>query len=295
MPEPEELVKLYGSYWEEFESLFPRVAYGPVGFAGRRLFDTAITATLHAMGYPPPAGHPAARFFARILPLVPPLKEILDGTVMSLRPKNGGRLLDIGCGDGSFLIRMRSIGWQVAGIEPNPAAAQVARDRHGLEVSVGNIEEVDLPETAYDAITMGHVIEHVHEPIRVLESIGAALKPGGVLSIRTPNLDSLGHGRFRDMWMHMDPPRHLRLFIPSTLSTCVERAGFTVLDVHTSARSAQTVFDLSNAIRKTPGARSARGPARRSLLSHMFLLHEALFCTVGRNVGEEIVLLATRS
>jgi len=92
----------------------------------------------------------------------------------------------------------------------------------------------------------------------------------------------------------MDPPRHLRLFIPSTLSTCVERAGFSILDVHTSPRSAQTVFDLSNTIRKAPGARFARAPAHRSLRSRLFLLGEAAYCAAGRELGEEIVLLATR-
>jgi len=294
MPEPEELGKLYRFYWEEFDALFPRVDQGPLGFAGRGLLDTATNAALQAMGYSKPAGSPAAHILACILPFVPPLKEILDGAVMSLRQKDQGRLLDIGCGDGSFLVLMRSIGWEVSGIEPDPEAAKVARDRHRLDVSIGNVEEVDLPEAAYDAITMQHVIEHVHEPIRVLDRTYLALKPGGVLSIRTPNLDSLGHERFRDMWMHMDPPRHLRLFIPSTLSTCVERAGFSILDVHTSPRSAQTVFDLSNAIRKAPGARFARAPRHRSLWSRLFLMQEAAYCTAGREVGEEIVLLATR-
>ncbi|PYX57503.1 MAG: hypothetical protein DMG76_11495 [Acidobacteria bacterium] len=295
MPEPRELGKLYGDYWEEFESLFPHDDLGPLGSAGRGLFDTATKAELRALGYLDPACSTASKILARILPFVPPLKEILDGTVMSLRSKDEGRLLDVGCGDGSLLVRMRSLGWQVSGVEPDPAAAKVAKDQHELDVSVGSIEEVDLPEAAYDAVTMGHVIEHVHEPIRVLEKIHAALKPGGVLSIRTPNLDSLGHKRFRDMWMHLDPPRHLRLFTSSTLSTSVERARFTILNVHTSARSAQSVFDVSNAIRNAPGARSARGPLRRSLPSRMFLLLEALLCTVGQEMGEEIVLLATNS
>ncbi len=246
------------------------------------------------MGYPDALISPAAHLFSRVLPFVPALFEILEGTVMSLRPKDRGRLLDVGCGDGAFLVLMRSIGWQVAGIEPSPAAANVARERHGLDVSVGEVEKVTVPKAAYDAITMQHVIEHVHEPVSVLEATLAALKPGGVLSIRTPNLDSLGRNRFRDMWMHMDPPRHLRLFIPSTLATCVKRAGFTILDVHTSARSAQGVFDVSRAIRKAPGTRSARAPPKRSLRSRLFLVQEALYCAVDRDVGEEIVLLATR-
>ncbi len=293
MPEVEELGKLYGSYWEEFDSLFPRVDQG-LGYAGRNLFDAATNAALRVMGYPDRVGSPASRLLARILPLVPPLKEILDGTVMSLRQKDDGRLLDVGCGDGSFLVLMRSIGWKVSGIEPDPVAAKLAREGHRLDVSVGNIEDIDLPEAAYDAITMQHVIEHVYEPIGVLKRAFAALKPSGVLSIRTPNLDSLGHARFRDMWMHMDPPRHLRLFVPSTLSTCVKRAGFTILDMHTSPRSAQTVFDLSSAIRKAPGARFARAPGHRSLRSRLFLVEESAYCSAGSEVGEEIVLLATR-
>jgi len=292
MPETGELEKLYPSYWEQYDSVFHRGGSAWDGSTGRSIVDVASQGALAAMGYPAAANSHAATFFARALPLVPPLMEILEGAVMSIRWRDQGHLLDVGCGDGSFLVLMRSIGWTVAGVEPSREAAKVARERHDLEIREGNIEEVDLPDT-YDAITMQHVIEHVREPVRVLGVTRSALKPGGVLSIRTPNLDSLGHARFRDLWMSLEPPRHLHLFTPSTLATCVENAGFTIVDTHTSPRIAQGVFDSSRSLRKSLGASLDTASHGRSFGSRLFIAQEAFLCTVGRDVGEEIVLLAT--
>jgi 2-polyprenyl-3-methyl-5-hydroxy-6-metoxy-1,4-benzoquinol methylase len=293
MPEAGELAKLYPSYWEHYDSVFHRGGSAWDVSPGPSLVDVATQGALAAMGYSAAASSRVATFFARALPLMPPLMEILEGAVMSLRWRDQGHLLDVGCGDGSFLVLMRSIGWTVAGIEASRDAAKVARERHGLEIREGNIEEVDLPDT-YDAITMQHIIEHVREPVRVLGATRVALKPGGVLSIRTPNLDSLGHARFRDLWMPLDPPRHLHLFTPSTLATCVKKAGFTIVNAHTSPRIAQGVFDSSRAIRKSHATGLNTASEGRSLGSRLFIAQEALLCTVGRDVGEEIVLLATQ-
>lgn len=276
--------KLYAAYFTH---------EGTSGDRERIPWDSADRGVLWALGYGEATRSPRERQLGGLLTFFTPLREVFEGAVMSLRGPARGRLLEIGCGDGSFLRLMRSLGWRVAGLEPDTRAAQMARESHGLDVVEGTVEGTLLPEEAFDAIAIRHVIEHVAEPVRMLERIRPSLKPGGRLVVRTPNLDGWGHRVFRDSWMHLDPPRHLHLFTPQSLRTCVERAGLAVQDLHTSARSAQAVFDLSRSIRGTGGSDFRRSKPRRSLRSHIFLLEEMMICMVNVDAGDEIVLAAT--
>lgn len=126
----------------------------------------------------------------------------------------GGRLLDIGCGNGEFLLRMKALGWQVEGIEPDGQAAAVARQR-GLSVFRGGIEEADLPADTYDAITLSHVIEHLLDPRAVLVRCVAALRPGGNLVSLSPNPVGRNARALGKIWRQLDPPRHLTLPSPA--------------------------------------------------------------------------------
>ena len=65
-----------------------------------------------------------------------------------------GRLLDVGCGSGRFLNRMRRAGWQVQGTDFDPAVAQRVRDKYGLQIDVGDLAALRYPEGIYDAVTM---------------------------------------------------------------------------------------------------------------------------------------------
>ena len=75
-------------------------------------------------------------------------------------------------------------------------------------------------------ITLSHVIEHVHDPMKVLESCLKLLKPGGKIWIETPNIHSLGHDRFQKNWRGLETPRHLVLFNKVSLREAVLNAGF---------------------------------------------------------------------
>lgn len=141
-----------------------------------------------------------------------------------------GRLLDIGCGSGAYLARMRDVGWDVTGVEVDPVAAEVARDR-GLKVFAG-VEEV--PGT-FDVVTLNHVIEHVPEPLQLL--CDALERTGDTLLLRTPNAASLGHRLFKTRWYHLDPPRHLFVLTPKGLQRLVSRLPVDV-SMSTSNRSA---------------------------------------------------------
>jgi 2-polyprenyl-3-methyl-5-hydroxy-6-metoxy-1,4-benzoquinol methylase len=159
-----------------------------------------------------------------------------------------GQLLDIGCGNGSFLAGMRERGWEVQGLEPDSEAADLARKRHGLKVITGTLEETSLSVSSVDAITLNHVIEHVPDPVGLLSECRRILKPGGKLVVATPNVESLAHRMSGVRWQHLDPPRHLCLFSSRALTACVEKAGLQPESLHTRVpfRSWASLF-LENA------------------------------------------------
>jgi len=126
-------------------------------------------------------------------------------------PEAGGTLLDVGCGDCLFLNLARTCGWDVVGLDPDPKA--VANGiRQKLTVFVGGIEYFDEQTELFDVITLSHVIEHLSDPVKVLEACHGLLKPGGQLWLETPNIESIGHVYFQENWRGLEPPRHLVLF-----------------------------------------------------------------------------------
>lgn len=142
-------------------------------------------------------------------------------------PGTGARLLDVGCGNGSLLLRMQSLGWNVCGVEPDPKSAELGRAA-GLDVRVGLLPQVDLPEAHFDAVILSHVIEHLHDPLDTLSRCSALLKPGGKFVIFTPNYGAIGREHFGAAWLGLDPPRHLVLFNEKSLRESMERCGFSV-------------------------------------------------------------------
>lgn len=107
-------------------------------------------------------------------------------TVRAVMPPPG-RLLDVGCGTGTFLHLARGDGWDVTGTEFSAYACGVAR-AEGLSVHEGEVWDAKLPAQSFDVVTSWHVIEHVADPRRVLEECSRLLRPGGWLFLATPNL-----------------------------------------------------------------------------------------------------------
>jgi SAM-dependent methyltransferase len=136
-----------------------------------------------------------------------------------------GRLLDFGCGSGSFLLKMRELSWNVTGLDVSPAAVERVRQL-GLQAFVGTLPHLDLEPASFDLITMWHSLEHVHAPLTVLREARRLLAPGGQLIVAVPNIDSLPFRWFGSAWFGLDLPRHLTHFAPSTLQLMLQRAGF---------------------------------------------------------------------
>ena len=164
-------------------------------------------------------------------------------------PGAGARVLDIGCGNGCFLLQMRSLGWEVCGVEPDPQAAARAR-ASGLEVRDGLLQQHSWPDESFDAVTLNHVIEHLHDPLGTLRRSWKLLRPGGWIKVTTPNFGSWGHQKFGADWMPLDPPRHLVLFTENSLRQALAGCGFTVLRAPHLSLKARELFKQSAIIRR---------------------------------------------
>ena len=226
--------------------------------------------------------------------LVPPIREAAMLGVMGLHAERRGRLVDVGCGNGQFLARMRDLGWEVLGVEPDPEAARVASERFGLTVIPSTLEEAKLPDASVDAVTMNHVIEHVPDPIGLLAECRRILRPGGTVVVVTPNLQSLGCRVFKADWRGWEVPRHLAIFSPKALRLCAERAELTIKSIQTTARSARGMWVASKFLR----ASNQFSNAGISHLTWRLRLQGMAFQVVehllGGSAGEELVLIATR-
>jgi SAM-dependent methyltransferase len=143
---------------------------------------------------------------------------------------------------------MRSLGWEGCGVEPDPKSAAQAREA-GLDVREGLLRQQAFPEVHFDAITMNHVIEHLHDPMDTLRHCWKLLKPGGHITVITPNFGSRGHELFGPDWVALDPPRHLVLFTDNSLRRVLESCGFAVARPASPSLKAREHFKQSQVIR----------------------------------------------
>lgn len=139
-----------------------------------------------------------------------------------------GRLLDFGCGGGSFLKRMADQGWNVTGLDAAVGAVREIQDELGLNALPGSLPHPDLHSGSFDVVTMWHSLEHVHHPLDILREAYRVLTPGGKLVVATPNIESLPYYWFGQSWFGLDLPRHLTHFTPKSLREMIETAGFVV-------------------------------------------------------------------
>lgn len=136
----------------------------------------------------------------------------------------GGRLLDVGCGNGRYLAGMRALGWQVQGVEFSEDGVRVCR-KEQLPVHHGDLASARFADASFDVITVRHVIEHIPDPLPFIAELARVLKPGGSLVIETPNSAALGAAWFTMNWYANDVPRHLVLFAPRNLDLLARREG----------------------------------------------------------------------
>ncbi len=161
-----------------------------------------------------------------------------------------GTLVDAGCGAGFFLNDARERGWKACGIDYSGHPVEFARREFGLDVVTDDIERAiqRLPERSVDVLTFWHVLEHLNHPGRILDRAVEALRPGGLLILNSPNLDSAIYrcaGRF---WSWIYTPGHVQYFSTDSLANAVEARGLTVRRRETWTHAPNLFFLLEDAV-----------------------------------------------
>lgn len=138
-----------------------------------------------------------------------------------------GNLLDIGAGTGAFAQTMIQAGWQVTGLEPEESARIIAKQKYNLQLQNPDVL-FQLNHQQFNAITMWHVLEHVHDLHTYLEKCYELLKPNGLLFIAVPNYTSADEAIYKQHWAAYDVPRHLYHFSPKSIDLLASSKNFTV-------------------------------------------------------------------
>ena len=141
-----------------------------------------------------------------------------------------GTVLEMGCGDGLMLDALRSRGWNVSGTERTEKMADFARNHFGLQVYVGGLEEIPR-EKKFDLIIVFQVLEHLNDPVASLKQCADLLERGGKLIIAVPNFSSWQSRYSSSYWFHLDAPRHLFHFSPTSLRNALKMAGLKISSI----------------------------------------------------------------
>jgi len=141
-----------------------------------------------------------------------------------------GKLLDVGAGTGLFVLQMKERGWDTIGLEPDEGARKVAISK-GVDLKESS-DLFSLQTASFNAITLWHVLEHVHDLHNYLEQFRKLLTPSGKLIIAVPNYTSADAKYYGEYWAAYDVPRHLYHFSPSSMNALLNNHHFTLEKIH---------------------------------------------------------------
>lgn len=164
--------------------------------------------------------------------LIPKDKSLIDYV-------QNGKFLDIGCGNGSRLLKMKKLGWHVFGVELNTFAYQKCI-KNDLNVQNKPLEQAVFKKNYFDVIYMSHLIEHLNNPDEIINICSNLLKKGGKLYINTPNNNALGKKIFNKYWFANEVPRHIILYSKKGIKKLTRNHKFQI--IYSSQNTTPKIF-----------------------------------------------------
>jgi len=288
MPVEEDIGKAYDSYCTHEADVRPADGWA------RRLYFRMQLGYLRTKYHYRPDGRNRWDLLFTLLAYLNPIRRAgFESSVFYLRPKPYARLLDLGCGSGAMLKSMQDLGWQVEGVDFDPAAVEKARER-GLTVHLGTLADQNFPDETFDAIVASHFIEHIPDPLKTLQECRRILKPRGHLVMITPNADSWGHRLYKADWRGLEPPRHLIIFTPLAMAAICRQAGLNPTRCRAIIR-ASGILTASGMLRRTGKVEFTRPTAwTLRLWEETRGLAQWAGSFVDPAAGEEVLLIASK-
>jgi SAM-dependent methyltransferase len=162
--------------------------------------------------------------------------------LISLGARPPGQLVEVGAAAGFLLDEARRRGWSVTGTDVAPAMRRSARELHSIELTAA-VGDLDISPEGVDVVVAKQVLEHIVDPLALLEDLRSRMRPGGLLSIETWDRGARVARLFGRRWQQVNPPSVLWLWDADQLRHLVERAGFEVVRCRPSLKlvSAATV------------------------------------------------------
>jgi 2-polyprenyl-3-methyl-5-hydroxy-6-metoxy-1,4-benzoquinol methylase len=145
---------------------------------------------------------------------------------------SGGKVLDVGCSDGSFLSYFDENIWDKHGIDLTDNALSLAKHNHNITTYKGKIWDADVGKN-YDLVMMRGVVEHFRDPIIALNKCVDILKPGGILFLTaTPNGNSFAFNLYKEKWRMFTPYEHIHFFTVDLLTKVLSKKNMKLLSRH---------------------------------------------------------------
>lgn len=282
-PTPEDLHKAYQTYYTHVDSVPAKASLLSKWIQGYRASKYGFQKNQSSI---------FSRFFGNLLGLSGFFKENMDYPFVYLAHKNKGKLLELGCGSGATLKLFSDWGWQAQGLDFDAQAVNNAQAK-GLTVNHGDIFSQHFPDNSFDAIFSSHVVEHVTDPLSLLEESFRILKPNGIYVAVMPNSTSKLHQIFKSNWRELDPPRHLHIFNPESLKLMTDKTSFKSIEIKTSNYSAAGVWFMSYKIGKF-GTANMHDLSRIRYFGQLVRLYLQFTHRFSRMSGEELILIAQK-
>lgn len=219
--------------------------------------------------------------------LLPWWRFRLDTDLLYIGRGRPGRVLEVGCGSGSFLRVLQAAGGDATGLDFDPQAVAAAR-RAGLNAKVSDLLSENFPAGSFDRIVMDNVIEHLPDPPAVFAECYRVLRPGGRLILFTPNLDGYLHELYGADWRGLEVPRHLYLYSPPAMRRLAHAACFRRVELFSQPLSVEFMINQSKLIARRSGRTAPdAGPAE-------YARRAARLSWLRSPRGEYLVLVAQR-